>query len=102
MRFRSRGGVGGRGLVLVGIGFGLGEDEGQDFVEARHEVEPQISFNFFGYFLEIASIFGGEDDLADTGAVGGQDLVFDAADGQHGAAQGELAAHRDLGFDRCA
>ncbi|HEY7889288.1 MAG TPA: hypothetical protein VIC29_13790, partial [Steroidobacteraceae bacterium] len=33
-------------------------------------------------------------------AVGGQELLLQAADGQHLAAQRDLAGHRDIGSDR--
>ena len=46
--------------------------------------------------LEVALVLLREDHLGDAGAGGGEDLVLDAADRQHLAAQRDLAGHGDV------
>jgi hypothetical protein len=57
------------------------------------------SRTFLGHVAQVALVAGGEDHLAPAGAVGGPDLLLDAADLQDLAAEGDLAAHGDVVAD---
>src|SRR5215212_9659449 len=55
------------------------EREAEDLVHGLHQVELEHVTHLGRYLLEVLLVLLGQDDLGDLGAVGGEDLVFDAA-----------------------
>ena len=66
------------------------------------EGEFEFSTHVGGDFFKVAAVAGGEEDAGDTGAGGGEDFFFDAADGHDFAAEGDFAGHGGGGRDGLA
>src|SRR5262245_37007915 len=75
---------------------GQGERASQHLVRVVDEDERELPAQVFWHVLHVALVSPGQDHLADPGAVRGEDLLLDAADGQHLAAQRNLARHRHV------
>ena len=61
----------------------------------RDEVEPELFSDFWVELNQILLVVFGEDDLFETGAVGGQSFFFQAANFGDTAAKGDLTSHAD-------
>src|SRR5439155_22415151 len=72
----------------------------KDFTDIGDEDEVHLCAQLFGQvFQQIVLVLFGQDDGADTGTVGGQNLFFDTSNGHDFAAQGDLTSHGDIGTD---
>ena len=71
----------------------------QDVVHVpdRHQVHGLE--HALGDVAQVLGVVLGEDHGRDAAAVGGQDLLLEPADGQHAAAQGDLAGHGHVAAD---
>src|SRR5439155_2305604 len=75
----------------------------QHFVHSVHEANRDFLLNIGGNVRQILFIVAGQDDRLAPGAMGGENLLLNAADGKHFASQrdlarhGQIAAHRNLG-----
>ena len=68
----------------------------QDLVDPFHWNNRQLVFDVLRYFSEILFVFLRDQDLADATAMGGQQLLFEAADRQYFTTQRNLAGHRHI------
>lgn len=79
---------------LDGVGHQfVGEGEVPHLLHVLHIVEGDALAIDLGDLLHVALILGTHHDVGDAGTLGGEDLLLDAADGQHLAAQRDLARH---------
>jgi hypothetical protein len=60
------------------------------------DAELELVDDLLRDLLEVRAVALGQEDALDAGAVGREDLLLDAADRQHPAAQRDLAGHRDV------
>src|SRR5579871_2140284 len=60
------------------------------------ELETHLLPDIGRQLLQILLVLLRQENGPDAGPVRGQDLLLDAADGQHTASQGDLAGHGDL------
>ena len=68
----------------------------QDLVHRPHRPHRQLVGDVARDLGQLGGVGEGDDHGGDAGARGGQQLLFQPADRQHLAAQGELAGHRHL------
>ena len=61
-----------------------------------NEMEFELLADFLGDFLEFVLVELGQEDRADAGALGGQALFLDPANGQNLAAKRDFARHRKV------
>src|SRR3954464_4186476 len=66
---------GARGLAGLG-----GEEVGDDVVDGVDQVEDHLGLHFGGELDQVLLVVAGDQDDADAGASGGEDLLADAAD----------------------
>src|SRR5438309_8324555 len=63
----------------------------QHFVDVLDQNELHGILDFFGHFVEVFAIFLRQNEDLDAGPMRGEQLLFQPADGQHLAPQGDLA-----------
>lgn len=52
-----------------------------------------------GKVVKVSFVLGGDDNVSDSGAVGGEEFFADASDGEDFAAEGDFAGHGEVGAD---
>ena len=95
------GGDGGEcgGRLFLQLGHWAFESDLEDLVHLLDEVQLHGVLQELGEVGQVALVLGGQDGFEDAGAVGGEELLLQAADGEHLAAQGDLAGHGDVAAD---
>jgi hypothetical protein len=90
--------VGRRGVGMDSESAGM-ECDGECIEDASDEVDLHALADFGGDFGPVFTVVLGEDDLAETGAVSGEDLFLDAADGEDAAAEADFSGHGEVGAE---
>ncbi len=86
----------GRRLLVRHLGQGTFQSVGQHLVHRIDEVQLHYVAQVLGYIRQVLLIVSRKDDLEDARPVCCQQLLFQAADRQHFAAQRDLAGHGDV------
>ena len=86
------------GTLSCGLGWRRLEHQAEHLVHAPDEVDLELGAHFGGTSSRSRSLRCGMSTRLDPRAVRGEELLLDAADRQHAAAQRDLAGHRDVGF----
>src|SRR4051812_36377328 len=77
------------------VGLRVGEGVAQDLVHVLDADHAELLEDGVWDVLEVLAVVLGDQHGGDLGAVGGEDLLLEAADRQDAAAQGDLAGHGD-------
>lgn len=92
---------GGRLLLAAALGLtreGL-QSYAEDGVEVVYRDHLEAAPHLLGDLIEVLLVLAGQDEGSYAGSVGGEHFLFESADGEDFAAQGDLARHRYFAAD---
>ena len=86
--------------LRLGSGFGLQQRLGEDLFHPFHQHDGELALHFARDVDQILLVALRDQHGLHVHAMGGHQLLFEPADGQHPAAQGDLAGHGEVVTDR--